>query len=252
MDPRTLCVLASSLILCAGVPAQDTRPTTQPQKAVANQLTDEEKAKGWTLLFDGKTTDQWRRYRREEFPEQGWGVADGTLVTQGRGGDIITRKQFENFDFRFDWKVVEGANSGVMYRVTEVENASYWTGPEYQILDDGAHRDGRNTTTSAGSLYALYAPKEGKTLRPVGEWNTARIVIRGETVEHWLNGEKIVEATFGSDDWKEKVAHSKFAPWEHFGTERKGHLCLQAHGAPVSFRNLKIRELPPGSTGRDG
>ena len=238
---RSLCVLALTATLSPAVLAQDSRPATQ---AAANQLTEQEKEDGWILLFDGKSTDQWRRYRREEFPEQGWGVEDGSIVTQGSGGDVITVKQFENFDFRFEWKVVEGANSGVMYRVTEVENASYWTGPEYQILDDGAHRDGRNTTTSAGSLYALYAPNDKKLVNPVGEWNTGRIVINGDRVEHWLNGEKIVEATFGSENWKERVAASKFAPWEHFGTERRGHLCLQAHGAPVSFRNLKIRELP--------
>ena len=99
-----------------------------------------------------------------------------------------------------------------MYRVAEIENASYWTGPEYQILDDGNHRDGRNNSTSAGALYALYSPNDDKVVKPVGEWNTARIVIQGEHVEHWLNGKKIVEATFGSDDWKEKVADSKFAP----------------------------------------
>jgi hypothetical protein len=250
MNP-SLCVLALTTLLSPSLLAQDSRPATQPQEAVANQLTDKEKEDGWLLLFDGKTTDQWRRYQREEFPQEGWGVEEGAIVTLGSGGDVITKKQFENFDFRFEWKVVEGANSGVMYRVAEIENASYWTGPEYQILDDGNHRDGRNNSTSAGALYALYSPNDDKVVKPVGEWNTARIVIQGEHVEHWLNGKKIVEATFGSDDWKEKVADSKFAPWEHFGTERRGHLALQAHGAPVHFRNLKIRELPPTGE-RDG
>ncbi len=151
MNP-SLCVLALTTLLSPSVLAQDSRPATQTNEPVANQLTDKEKEEGWVLLFDGVTTDQWRRYRREEFPEEGWGVEEGALVTLGSGGDVITKKQFENFDFRFEWKVVEGANSGVMYRVAEIENASYWTGPEYQILDDGNHRDGRNNSTSAGAL----------------------------------------------------------------------------------------------------
>lgn len=198
----------------------------------------------WETLFDGSSTDAWRGYKKDGFPQKGWVVEDGALKVQarGRGGDIITKKQYRDFDFRFEWKVAPGANSGIMYRVTETEGPSWRTGPEYQILDDSKHRDGRNTKTSAASLYALYAAK-GKVLKPVGEYNTGRIVLRGSFLEHWVNGTRVVSCDLASDEYKQLVASSKFRTMPNFGKRPAGHICLQYHGDDVWFRNMRVLDL---------
>ena len=144
-------------------------------------------------LFDGKSMEHFRGYKSEEIGK-GWKVEDGTLMFDGSGGgDIMTKEKFSDFDLTFEWKVSEGGNSGVMYRVTTGDNAPYLSGPEFQILDDKKHKDGKNYLTSAGSLYGLYNEKERK-LEPVGSWNNSRIVQKGNMIEHWLNGQKIVTA----------------------------------------------------------
>ena len=195
------------------------------------------------VLFDGTNLDQWRGYGSEEIGA-GWKIDDGCLMFDGEsgGGDIVTRESFDNFELTFEWKVSEAANSGIMYRVSLGDPAPYFSGPEYQILDDGGHRDGQNVKTSAASLYAMYAP-EGKTLREVGEWNTAKIVLNGNKVEHWLNGEKVVDAELHSDDWNERLANSKFKTWEKFGKNEGGHIAFQDHGDQVWFRNIKVKVL---------
>ena len=204
-----------------------------------NTLTAEERAAGWRLLFDGTTTDQWRAYRRETLPA-GWQAVDGTLARVSRATDIVTKDQFADFDFKFDWQIAPGGNSGVMFYVTEDGEATYHSGPEYQVLDNGAHADGKSALTSSGSCYALYAPPRDVT-RPIGEWNQGRIVAIGGKVEHWLNGEKVVEYDLNSAEWKAKVAGSKFDEWKQFGTTRRGHIALQEHGSRVAYRNLKIK-----------
>lgn len=211
--------------------------------AAPNTLTAAEKAAGWKLLFDGTTIDQWRGFKREGVPEN-WTVVDGalTLTTPRRAVDLVTVEQFADFDFKFDWQLVEGSNSGVMYYVTEAADATYHTGPEYQILDNARHPDGKNPLTSAGACYALYAPARDVT-RPIGEWNEGRIVLNKGRGEHWLNGEKVAEFDMNSAEWKEKVLGSKFKEWSGFGVARRGHLALQQHGARVAYRNLKIRTL---------
>jgi hypothetical protein len=150
---------------------------------------------GWKQLFDGKDTSQWRGYKATSFPTKGWRVENGTLrhVAGEGGGDLITLDKFSDFELRFEWKVSPGANSGVIYRVTEDHNASYETGPEYQVLDESKHADGKNPKTSAAALYALIACNTEKELKPVGEWNKARIVVKGNQAEHWLNKKKVVE-----------------------------------------------------------
>lgn len=196
----------------------------------------------WEVLFDGSSLDHFRGYRQEAIG-QGWKIDDGTLMFDGTGGgDLLTRDTFADFELSFDWKVSEGGNSGVMYRVSLGDNAPYFSGPEYQILDDARHADGRKKQTSAAALYALYAP-ENKQLKPVGQWNSARIVLRGTQVEHWLNGEKVVDVDMKSDDWKKRVANSKFNNWDKFGKNRRGHIAFQDHGDPVWYRNIKIRRL---------
>jgi hypothetical protein len=210
-----------------------------------NTLTDQEKAAGWKLLFDGKTAEGWRAYRGKSMPDK-WHVEDGALVFKPgsgkRGGDIVTTDEYDSFELAFEWKISPGGNSGVMYRVTEEEGAPYFTGVEYQILDNAKHADGRNPKTSAASAYALYAPAKDVTL-PVGEWNKSKIVVDGNHVEHWLNGEKVVEFDYGSDDWNQRVKGSKFKDMKKFGKEPKGHIDLQDHGNEVAYRNIKIRPI---------
>ena len=198
---------------------------------------------GYIALFDGTTLTGWRNWGSPTI-SSGWAVQDGALARVAEGaGNIVTERQFENFDLLFEWKVAPGANSGVFYHVTEAEEKGLITGPEYQVLDNAGHKDGADPKTSAASNYALHAPVRDAT-RPVGQWNDGRIIVRGNHVEHWLNGVKVVEYELGSPDWTQRVAASKFAQWPSYGTRRKGHIALQDHGDPVWFRNIKIRELP--------
>jgi 3-keto-disaccharide hydrolase len=220
--------------------------TTGAQAPTDNTLTAAEQKAGWRLLFDGKTIDQWRNYKGTEIGTN-WTIVDGaiTLTTPRRAVDIISKDEFTDFDFTFDWQLAPAppaGNSGVMFYVIEQGDATYYSGPEYQLLDNATHPDGKNPLTSAGSCYALYAPARDAS-RPIGEWNTSRILINKGKVEHWLNGEKIVTYDMNSQDWKDKVAGSKFKEWPEFGLARKGHLALQQHGAKVAFKNLKIREI---------
>lgn len=233
--PSTFVVVALSLFALT----VSTWAATRDQEP--NTLTDEEKQAGFKLLFDGKTTEGWRGFRKPELPKS-FAVTEGTLSRVAGGGDIITTDQFGNFELRLQWKVSPGANSGIMYHVSEEELAPYATGPEYQVLDNAKHADGKNPKTSAASCYALYAPTKD-VCRPVGEWNDTVIIIKDGKVEHWLNGEKVVEFDKNSDAWKELVAGSKFKTMKKFGTTSKGHICLQDHGDPVSFRNIRIKVL---------
>ena len=158
------------------------------------------------------------------------------------GGDIMTKEKYSDFELTFHWKVTDGANSGVMYRVTTGDSAPYLSGPEYQILDDSKHRDGNNKLTSAGALYGLYVAAD-KEVKPVGQWNSAKIVQRGNAVEHWLNGKKVVSAEIGSEDWNKRVDGSKFKTWKKFGASQSGHIAFQDHGDKVWFKDIKIKSL---------
>ena len=212
--------------------------------AFVTRLPDDEQTLGFRLLFDGKTTEGLRGYRKEAFPAKGWSVVNGALTcaANGGGGDLATAEQFGDFELRFQWRVAAGANSGVMCRVSEDKGASYETGAEFQVLDDARHPDGRNPLTSAGSLYGLVAP-EGKVLRPIGEYNDARIVLRGRLVEHWLNDVKVVDCEMAGAAWDAKLAASKFRSWDKFARNERGHIVFQDHGNDVAFRLIRIREL---------
>ncbi|TFH66624.1 MAG: DUF1080 domain-containing protein [Gemmatimonadales bacterium] len=207
-----------------------------------NALTVAERAEGWQLLFDGRTTDGWRGYQRDTMPS-GWQVVDGALTRVARGGDIITREAFSDFELSIDWNVEPGGNSGVFYRASEETKYIYHVAPELQVVDDDRHPDGVSPLTSSGSAYGLYAAPRG-VVKPAGEWNTARIMVRGNRVEHWLNGTRVVEYELGGTDWASRVANSKFAQWPKYGTVADGHIGLQDHGGRVAYRNIKIRRLP--------
>jgi len=195
-------------------------------------------ADGFIPLLDGKTLAGWRQYKKNEAPK-GWSVEDGVLVRTGGGGGLMTIDQYGDFDLRLDWKISSGGNSCIIYRVRTGDRASYFSGPEYQVLDDKGKNQGSN---SSGSLYGLYAP-QGKEIRPAGKWNTARIVLKGNHGEHWLNGKKVVEFEIGSDDWNQRIAKTKFSKWKQFASMKKGHICLQDHGNQVSYRNIRIKPL---------
>jgi hypothetical protein len=160
------------------------------------------------------------------------------------GGDLITADQYENFELELEWKISEGGNSGIFFGVREIPGleVAYETGIEMQVLDDDRHVDGGTPETSAGACYALYPPAQD-VVRPVGEYNQVRLLVNDGHVEHWLNGQKIVEYVIGSEDWHKRIAKSKFADWEHFAKYRKGHIGLQDHSDRVWFRNIRIREL---------
>jgi len=199
----------------------------------------------WTVLFDGKNADQWRGFQREGFPSDCWVIENGTLRTLPKKPgpvDLITKENYTDFELELEWKVTPAANSGIIYRASEEFDHSWKTGAEYQVLDDELNGDGKDPKRSAGSLYALIAPTN-KKLKPVGEWNKARIVFQKNHVEHWLNGKKVVEYTWGSDELKDLIAKSKFSSMPKFATESSGHICLQHHGGDVSFRKIRIRKL---------
>lgn len=213
--------------------------------APPNTLSDAEKAAGWKLLFDGKDASQsWRGYKKDRMGDK-WVVEDGALVLKGKGGgDIITKEQFDSYEFSIDWKISEGGNSGIMLKVLETDGPPWATGPEAQIQDNAKGHDPQK----AGWMYALY-PASVDTTKPAGEWN--RFVLKVQKTpggtykcEHHMNGTKYVEYEIGSADWNEKVAKSKFASKPGFGKAAAGHICLQDHGNEVSFRNIKIRVLP--------
>ena len=180
---------------------------------------------GFTPLFKGEATENWKAYGKEGWPE-GWKLEDGVLHRHASGGDLMTKQEYGDFDLRFGWKVSPGGNSGVMYRATESSEPAYVTGPEYQVLDDAKHKDGQNKITSSGSLYALYPPTED-VLKPAGEWNRSRIVVEGNHVRHFLNGKKVVDVEIGSDDWKAKFAARESNDMKHFHEPpRRGHVCI--------------------------
>ena len=230
--------------------------------SVPNTLSAAEKAAGWRLLWDGKTTDGWRSARADTFPAKGWEIADGVLSVLPRaagestaGGDIVTRERFSDFELLVDFKITSGANSGIKYlfqaepsptdRITgKAVPAGPAVGLEFQVLDDARHPDakkGREGNRTVGSLYDLIAASRDKQPRPIGELNTARIVVTGDRVEHWLNGREVLAADRSSAPFRDAVATSKYKTIPGFGEWADGHILLQDHGDEVSFRNIKIR-----------
>jgi hypothetical protein len=228
-------------------------------KAQNNTLSPKEKKAGWKLLFDGKTNQGWHRIHQDKFPEHGWVIKNGELCCiasdkgeSTNGGDIATLEEFDNFELVWEWKMLtKGGNSGLKYFVKDTANNGndkYALGLEYQLLDDenfewmktGQMKPGDFRTL--GSLYEIY-PAPVKHPKPLGEYNVSRIISKGSHVEHWLNGEKILEYERGSADFRKKVAESKFKVYNGFGEAPKGKIVLQDHGCNICFRNIKIKKL---------
>lgn len=208
-----------------------------------NVLTAAEKSDGWELLFDGRTLDGWRTYGAKT--PGGWEVVDGTLhaIAKVKGAELITEKSYNDFEFSWEWKISEGGNNGVKYFVTEARPKS--PGHEYQMLDDARHPDGaKGAKRQTGAFYDVLPPTADKPLHPPGSWNQSRIVVRGNTVEHWLNGRNILTYQLGSDAVKAGLAASKFKGEPGFGDKIAGPLMLTYHQDDCWFRNIKIRPLP--------
>jgi hypothetical protein len=249
MKTKTALFLLAFLIAVTtivGAAAQNT--------SAANQLTKEESSAGWKLLFDGKTLNGWRGFHSDKTPA-GWVVEGGCIKkipSHGEmgqaGGDLITADEFGNFELSIEWKIAKGSNSGIKYLVSEnlPPTGKSAVSFEYQVLDDDNHPDaklGIAGNRTAGSLYDLIPASKDKKVMPIGEFNQTRIVVKGNHIEHWLNGMKVVEFDRSSEDYKKHFAESKFKNTKGFGEAKQGHILLQDHGDEACFRNIKIRSL---------
>jgi hypothetical protein len=235
-------------------PAQSSDEVSLTAEEKAAGLTAEEKAAGWELLFDGATLDGWKQYGHDTITAL-WSVRDSAIVCDGtglgegsgaHGGSLRTLKEFGNFELAVDWKITPGGNSGILYHVVEKPEfaTDYATGPEYQVMDDGGWTGGELTPQQkAGSNYDMFAAPDTKKVMPVGEWNNARIVYNNGHVEHWLNGEKVVEFEEGSPEYEAAYNASKWVDFPGWNKFKSGSISLQDHGAPVYYRNIKIRSL---------
>lgn len=214
-----------------------------------NSLTKKEIKEGWQLLFDGKTLDGWKGFNSDKVFSC-WSVKDGELICLGEGGsvtagDIVTISEFENFELSIDWNISNAGNSGIFYHVMEGSqyHAAYETGPEYQLIDDAGWPGGLEDWQQTAADYGMYSASKDKKMKPAGEWNTSRIIYNKGHVEYWLNGKKVVEFAAYSDEWKEKLAQSKWKDYPGYAISKRGHIGLQNHGSGVKFRNIKIKVL---------
>ncbi|MFC2166540.1 DUF1080 domain-containing protein [Acidobacteriota bacterium] len=250
------------ILLLISACGQDKSTLSESSPALElNTLTAEEKEAGWELLFDGTTFNGWRGVGLENIPEGHWTIEDGVIkkIPSGEvplqedgqpleGGDIMTTKTFENFELYLEWKIVPAGNSGIKYNVSEDLSVSNppphgALGFEYQILDDNLHPDGqRGGLYTASALYDLVEPL-GKTLKPVGEFNSTRILLKDHHGEHWLNGTKVLEYEMDTEEFKSLVAKSKYKDYEGFADKRSGHIIIQDHTSAAWFRNIKIRKI---------
>jgi len=203
----------------------------------------------WEVLFDGKNVNKWRAKTGTSFPSEGWKIEDGLLFLDSRGGDIVTREKYNDFELVFDFKLTKGANSGIKYYVDSIVNRESGrimiNGPEYQIIDDYNNEHIKNDPdgfSSAASTYLLYKPKN-KKLNPHGHWNTGRIVAKDGKVEHWLNGVRVLSYQRGSKNFLKRKAKTKFKNDENYGEFKSGHILLTDHNDKVYFRNIRIRRL---------
>jgi hypothetical protein len=241
----SITMIFAAFIFCKNIQAQDL--------SALNTLTPQEKKDGVILLFDGKSTDQWRGYNKTDFPK-GWVINDNAIHCigsgkgeAGQGGDIITKEKFKNYELTLEWKISEGGNSGIFYLAQEIPGEPIWkSAPEMQVLDNVKHPDaklGVDGNRQAGSLYDLISAKP-QNAKPAGEWNSVKIMVYKGTVVHYQNGVQVLEYHLWTDDWKKMCANSKFKDFPYFvDTATEGFIGLQDHGDDVWYRNIKIKKL---------
>lgn len=227
-------IVLSGLVACSDDPVVDA-------SECFNTLSQDEQGAGWRLLFDGKDLSQWRSYREAE-PGNGWGVENGCLVRLARGGDLITRDQFGDFELKLEWRISEAGNSGIFIRGDEKSSNIHHSGFEMQILDNERHSDRKNPTHRAGAWYDMIAP-DHDTTQPAGSWNQVHIIARGPLVEFRLNGRTTARLEQGSAQWRQLYQQSKFTDRPRYGTLLRGHVGLQDHWDKVWFRNIRVLAL---------
>ena len=232
----------SFLALALGCAPTGPRPEAHDGAPVTASAASPDRDAGWRPLFDGRTTAGWRGYRMDSMPS-GWRVVDGMLTKEVATRDIVTTAPFADFELELDWKLDSAGNSGLFYRATEAHDRIYWSAPEYQLLDDAAAPDGRRRITAAGAAHSIMEAPAG-VVKPAGQWNTTRVVLRGAHVEHWLNGRKLFEYELWSPEWEAKVKASKFGRWPNYGRATSGLIGIQGdHEGALALRNIRIREL---------
>ena len=215
-----LCVLAASSLLLVSAQAEDP----------------------WRDLFDGKTFDGWRDHQAKGVSEKSWKIEDGCMVSQSVPGNIVSEEKFGDFELRFEWKVTKAANGGIFYRLAESAKVLHHSGLEYQVLDN-VGQSGRPGNEQAGACYGLYAASKDVT-NPVGEWNSGRIIVKGDKVEHWVNGVRVLSYEIGSEDWEKRVQAGPLRTHPELAKAERGHLALQNyHGHRVFFKSLQIKTL---------
>jgi len=214
-----------------------------------NTLTSAEKKSGWKLLFDGKTTSGWHTYGAKTV--RGWEVKDGELVALGQAGhegsanDIVTEREFENFELSLEWKISPTGNSGIFFNVVEEPKkyaTVYATGPEYQLVDDIGFPEKLENWQKSGANYGMHPPSRS-VIKPVGEYNLTRLVVNKGHVEHWLNGVKVVEYQLWTPEWESQIKKGKWTEFPGYGRSKRGRIALQDHGSKIWFKNIKIKEL---------
>ena len=252
MNTRILCWLVSGTFVTALACApNEAEQGAEDPCADVNVLSDAEEAEGWTLLFNGEDLAGWHGYNGGAL--EAWMIEDcaiKSLGTEGNYGsdtrtDLVTDAEYTDFEFSIDWKATAGGNSGLMYGVIEDEKygAAWQTGPEYQLVDDAGSPDDVRDVNQTAADYDMRAPAADKLLRPVGEWNTSRIVVQGSHVEHWLNGAKVLEFERWDEEWENLKNASKWGEYPDYGSAATGHIVIQDHGSVFWFRNVKVREI---------